>query len=89
MKLYILQYKKGSIGRLISIDIHVYSTVKSIKKLIKQLYGIPICKQSLFLDDKNLCNKFLLKDYSISSDTTLYLTTHSFFSFAFYKNLLS
>lgn len=89
MKLYILQYKKGSIGRLISIDTHIYSSVKSVKKLIKHLYGIPICKQSLFLDDKNLYNKFLLKDYSISSDTTLYLTTHSIFSFNFYKNLIS
>lgn len=89
MKLYILQYKKGSIGRLISIDTHIYSTVKSVKQLIKEIYGIPICKQSLFLNDIKLYNNFLLKDYSVSSDTTLYLTTHSFFSLTFFKNLFS
>lgn len=53
MKLYILQYNNGSIGRLISIDTNMYSTVKSIKRHIKRMYGIPIYRQSLFLVRKN------------------------------------
>lgn len=89
MIVYILQYKNGSVGRLISIDTHIYSTVKSVKKLIKQLYRIPVCKQSLFLNDINLYNKFTLHSYSISSDSTLYLVTHSFLSFSFYRNLFN
>ena len=59
MQIYILQYRKGSIGRLISMDVDIYDTIKTVKKTIKSIYGIPVYKQALFLDDKPLCNQFM------------------------------
>lgn len=81
MKLYILQYKNGTIGKLFYIDTHMYTSVKSVKKLIKKLYGIPVYKQCIYFNDILLDNKFLLRDYSIKRDCTLYLSTHTFFTF--------
>lgn len=87
MIIYILQYKNGAIGRLISVDTDVYSTIKSIKKVIKQVYKIPIYKQSICLENKTLKNSMILCDHSIDENSTLYLVTHSLFSFKFFKNL--
>lgn len=74
MQIYILQYQNGSIGRLISMEVDIYDTVKTIKKTIKSSYGIPIYKQAISLDDKPLCDQFMLKDYKIYNSATLYLT---------------
>ena len=60
-------------GQTYAVNVNATNTVRELKSIIQQKYGIPMEKFSLTISGKHLMNDELLSVYNLSENSILHL----------------